>query len=48
MEVKKDMLAMLYASYIMKGLKSYSDVPELLKPQVKTILENEGLGHLAE
>lgn len=42
------MLALLYATYIMRGLKKYSDVPELLKPQVKQILEDEGLGHLAE
>ncbi|WP_302621319.1 hypothetical protein [Bacillus sp. FJAT-27225] len=42
------MLALLYATYIMRGLKSYSDVPEMLKPQVKQILEDEGLGHLAE
>jgi hypothetical protein len=41
------MLAMLYATYIIKGQKQYSDVPDVLKPQVKTILENEGLGHLA-
>lgn len=42
------MLAMLYATYIMREKVEYSDVPELLKPQVKEILENEGLGHLAE
>jgi hypothetical protein len=41
------LLAMLYATYIIKGQKQYADVPELLKPQVKTILEAEGLGHLA-
>lgn len=41
------MLAMLYATYIIKGLKLYSDVPELLKPQVKAILEEQALGHLA-
>ncbi|WP_278187293.1 MULTISPECIES: hypothetical protein [Bacillaceae] len=40
-------LAMLFATYIMRGLKQYSDVPEMLKPQVKQILEDEGLGHLA-
>lgn len=42
------MLAMLYATYIIKGLKFYSDVPELLKPRVKEILIEEGFGHLAE
>ncbi|WP_269153261.1 hypothetical protein [Neobacillus sedimentimangrovi] len=41
-------LAMLFATYIMRGIKSYSDVPELLKPQVKQILENENMGHLAQ
>lgn len=41
------MLAMLFATYIMRGEKNYSDVPELLKPQVKAILEAEGLGELA-
>lgn len=41
-------LAMLFATYIMKDMKSYSDVPEFLKPQVKEILENEGLGHLTQ
>jgi len=42
------MLAMLFATYIMKGQKHYADVPEMLKPQVKQILEDEGLEHLAE
>lgn len=42
------MLAMLYATYIIKGQKKYADVPDLLKPQVKEILVAEGLGHLTE
>ena len=42
------MLAMLMATYIMKGSLKYSEVPEMLKPQVKKILEDEGLGHLAQ
>lgn len=42
------MLAMLFASYIMQGKVKYSEVPEMLKPQVKQILEGEGLGHLAK
>lgn len=42
------MLAMLFATYIISGDKQYSDVPELLKPQVKEILIREGLGHLVE
>ncbi|WP_162472515.1 hypothetical protein [Metabacillus indicus] len=41
-----DVLAMLFATYIMKGKWSYSEVPDLLKPQVKEILVDEGLGHL--
>jgi hypothetical protein len=45
--VKKDMLAMLFATYIIKGDKQFSDVPEMLKPQVKEILVAEGLGELA-
>jgi len=42
------MLAMLFATYIMKGQKQYDDVPEMLKPQVKQILDDEGLGYLVE
>ncbi|CRK80296.1 CD1375 family protein [Neobacillus massiliamazoniensis] len=41
-------LAMLYATYIVKGDKQYKDVPELLKPQVKQILEDQGLGYLTQ
>jgi hypothetical protein len=40
-------LAMLYATYIIRGDKQYKEVPELLKPQVKQILEDQGMGHLA-
>ncbi|MBM7605976.1 hypothetical protein JOC75_004004 [Metabacillus crassostreae] len=43
-----DVLAMLYATYIIKGKWEYSNVPEMLKPQVKEILEAEELGHIAE
>lgn len=42
------MLAMLFAEYIMRGKQSYNNVPDLLKSQVKQILEDQGLGHLAE
>ncbi|MDW0113756.1 hypothetical protein QT711_11210 [Sporosarcina saromensis] len=43
-------LAMLYATYIMKGpeYKTFKDVPALLKPQVKDILTEEGFEHLAK
>lgn len=46
--MKNDMLAMLYATYIISGDKQFSDVPAILKPQVKEVLEREGLGHLAK
>ena len=41
-------LANLYVVYIIKGLKSFSDVPEKLKPLVKAGLEAQDMGHLAE
>lgn len=41
------MLALLYATYIIKGKKQYSDVPEQLKPQVKQTLVDMDMGHLA-
>lgn len=40
------MLVMLYATYIMRGMKTYSEVPEMLKPQVKEILIAEDLESL--
>ncbi|WP_339163705.1 hypothetical protein [Siminovitchia sp. FSL W7-1587] len=42
------MLALLYATYIIKGLKQYSVVPDLLKPAVKQTLIDLDMGHLAE
>jgi len=39
-------LAKLFAQYIIKGMEKYSDVPEVLKPQVKQILIEEGYEHL--
>lgn len=42
------MLALLYATYIIKGKYSFSDVPSSLQPQVRQILVDQGLGHLAE
>lgn len=39
-------LAMLWASRIMDGSNSYSEVPKGLKPKVKTILEDAGCGYL--
>lgn len=42
------MLAMLYATYIIKGKWTYSNVPEMLKSQVKQILIDEGLETLVK
>ncbi len=41
-------MAKIYAALIQKGLKSFQDVPEQLKEQVKELLVSLGLGHLAE
>ncbi len=46
-EVNKEMLAMLWATYIISGDKTYASVPDMLKPQVKEILVRENLEHLA-
>lgn len=40
------MLAMLWAQKIIAGKKTYSDVPRLLKEQVKEILIESGLEEL--
>ena len=42
------MLALLYATYIIKGLKRYSEVPQMLKADVRQILVDMDMGHLAE
>lgn len=39
-------IAMLYASAIMNGWRTYDSVPDLVKPQVREILINEGLYEL--
>jgi len=36
------MLVLLYATYIIRGLWKYSDVPNMLKNDVKQILIAEG------
>lgn len=41
------MMAMLWAQQIMLGKKTYAQVPRLLKDKVKEILENSGMGELA-
>ena len=41
------MMAMLWAQQIMLGKKTYDQVPRLLKDKVKEILEDSGMGELA-
>ena len=41
------MMAMLWAQRIMLGKKTYDQVPRLLKDKVKEILEDSGMGELA-
>ena len=41
------MMAMLWARQIMLGKKTYDQVPRLLKDKVKEILEDSGMGELA-
>lgn len=36
------MLALLYATYIIRGLWKFKDVPEMLKEEVRKILIAEG------
>lgn len=40
------MLALLYATYIIRGLWKFNDVPEMLKDDVAKILIAEGRGDL--
>ena len=40
------MMAMLWAQQILLGKKKYSDVPRLLKPQVKELLIDAGYEEL--
>lgn len=41
-----DMMAMLWAQYIMLGKRTYAQVPKLLKEQVKEILIDSGCENL--
>lgn len=41
------MMAMLWTQQIMLGKKTYAQVPRLLKDKVKEILEDSGMGELA-
>ena len=40
-------MAMLWAQQIMLGKKTYEQVPRLLKEKVKEVLEDSGMGELA-
>ena len=42
------MMAMLWAQQIMLGKKTFDQVPRLLKDKVKEILEDSGMGDLAD
>lgn len=44
----KEMMAMLWAQQIMLGKKTYTQVPRLLKEQVKEILADSGMEELAK
>ena len=41
------MMAMLWAQQIMLGKKTQAQIPRLLKDKVKEILEDSGMGELA-
>lgn len=43
----KEMMAMLWAQQIMLGKKTYAQILRLLKDKVKEILEDSGMGELA-
>lgn len=40
------MMAMFFAQRVILGKTAYADVPKVLKPQVKALLEESGLGEL--
>lgn len=42
------MMAILWAQQIMLGKKTFEQVPRLLKDKVKEILEDSGMGDLAD
>ena len=39
-------MAMFFAQRVILGKPAYADVPTVLKPQVKELLEESGLGEL--
>ena len=46
MKEMSNMLAMLWANQIIKGKKTYAEVPRLLKQQVAEILRDSGMEEL--
>lgn len=42
------MMAMLWAQQIMLGKRSFDEVPRLLKERVRELLEDSGVGELAQ
>ena len=44
---EEELRSMLWAQQIMLGKKTYGQVPRLLKDKVKEILEDSGMGELA-
>lgn len=45
---EREDMAIIYATLIIKGKKTFADVPERLKPQVKQILIDLEMPELAE
>lgn len=43
-----DVMAMVYATLIVKGVKKFSDVPAVLQPQVRQILTDLEVPELAQ
>lgn len=41
-------MAEVYATLIVKGVRTFEQVPDIIKPRVKTVLEALDLGELAQ
>ena len=41
-------LPLMYANLIINGMKTYKDVPDVMKADVKRVLEGMEMGHLAD
>lgn len=41
-------IAVIYATLIVNGVKTFDEVPSVIKPQVKAVLESLGVPELAE